>query len=79
MKYDPRLIVHGIPSWMTKDEIRSELIAQNLSDAKEAHLGVVYIYPVKQERRTTSCVIEVSPETRKVLIKNGRIYLRFSS
>lgn len=45
----------------------------------DAHLKVVYIFPTKPGRRTTSCVIEISPEIRKTLMVNGRIYLRYSA
>ncbi|CAL1678840.1 unnamed protein product [Lasius platythorax] len=64
---------------MTPEEIKRELIAQNLSDCNENHLKVIYLYRVKDNRKNTSCVIEVTPEVRRRLFENGRIYLRYST
>lgn len=78
-KSDPRLIIHGIPSDMSIDEIRENIIAQNLNVNEGNELKIVYLFPPKPERSTTSCVVEVSPSIRKILLKNGRIYIRFSA
>ncbi|KMQ87091.1 putative 50 kda protein in type i retrotransposable element r1dm [Lasius niger] len=37
-KVNPRLIIYGVPADMTPEEIKRELIAQNLSDCNENHL-----------------------------------------
>lgn len=42
VKSNPRLIVHGIPSDMAEDEIREELIAQNLRDDEASQVKFIY-------------------------------------
>lgn len=79
IKLHPRLIVHDVPVEMKSDDIKSELIAQNLNEDQANEVKVIYIYPPKQKRRTTSCVIEVSPAVRRSFLDRGRIYLRFSA
>lgn len=79
LKTDPRIIIYGISAGMSSDEIREELIAQNLKETRDMHLKVIYIYPVKDGRRTTSCAVEISPQVRNLLIARGRIFLRFSA
>lgn len=79
VKLNPRLIVYGIPIKMTADEIRDELVAQNLTNEYSAHVKVVYTYPVRPKRSTTNCVLEVSPQVRKMLLNGSRIYLRYSA
>ena len=79
LKMNPRLIVYGVPSEMSSEEIRKELIAQNLDNDNDVHLKVVYIYKPKANKNYTSCVIEVSPGVRMRLLKNEHIYLRFSA
>lgn len=77
-KINPRLIVHGVPTDMNAEEIRRELIAQNLSGDAAGSIKVIYIFKPKQNKRTTSCILEVSPAARKAFIKCGRTYLRYS-
>jgi len=78
-KLNPRLMIYSIPSEMSPEEIKKELIAQNLNNDKDVELQIIYIYKPKPNKTVTSCVIEVSPEVRKRLLANGRIYLRFSA
>lgn len=78
-KTEPRIIVHGVPSEMASEEIREELVAQNVDEGCADQLRVVYVFPVRDKRRTKSCIIEVSPAVRKQLMEKARIYLRFSS
>lgn len=62
-KINPRIIVYGVSANMSTDEITKEIFAQNLQNLKTADaLKVVYIYPTKNDRHTTSCVLEVTPE-----------------
>ena len=49
VKLNPRLIIYGIPVDMTSEEIKNELIAQNLTDKFKNDMKVVYIFPAKQE------------------------------
>lgn len=78
LKTNLRLILFGIPIGMTSTDIKKELIAQNFQEDQftEADLKIIYMYPVKTDKVTTNCVIEVSPSTRKVLSDRGYIYLR---
>ena len=78
-KFNPRIIVHGVPRSMSADEIRQEIIAQNFDDVIGNDLKVIYIFPPKQDKRFTSCVLEISPSIRTALLKNGRIFLRYAA
>lgn len=78
-KANPRLIIYGVTSEMSSEKIRNELIAQNLNGDNNVDLKVIYIYQPKDNKRYTSCVIEVTPEVQRRLLKNERIYLRFSA
>lgn len=78
-KVNPRLIVHGIPMDMTADDIKNELIAQNLEQDDGKNLKVVYKYPPKKNVRYTSCVLEVTPAIRNVLLDGGRVFLRYAA
>ncbi|XP_020294518.1 uncharacterized protein LOC109860075 [Pseudomyrmex gracilis] len=79
VKLNPRLIMYNVPVEMTAEEIVEEIIAQNLADINKIDIKVVYTYPAKPDNRTTSCVLEVSPLIRNILLKRGRIYLRYSA
>lgn len=80
VKLNPRLIVHGVPIEMTAGEIEKEFVAQNLSKTMDgAEIKVIYIFPSKQNKRVTSCVLEVTSSIRKALLSCGRIFLRYSS
>ena len=76
IKVNPRIIVHGVPTEMPPEEIKTEIIAQNLDDAADQDLKVTNLYKPRNNRRVTSCVLEVSPIIRRVLLKNG-IYLHY--
>lgn len=82
VKMNPRLIVFGVPCSMTADEIEKEIIAQNFNDSNDVirtDLKIVYIYKARENRQFTNCILEVSPDMRKQLFNNRRIYLRFSA
>lgn len=79
LKINPRLIVHGIPSDMSAAEIKEELIAQNLSMEPGKDFKVVYIFTPKHNKGFTSCIIEVTPDIRRILIEESRVFLRFSA
>lgn len=79
MKSNPRLIVHGVPVEMSAVEIKDELIVQNLKEKSDLDVKVIYIFKNKPNRKSTSCILEVSPAVRKALHSNGRIYLRYAA
>jgi len=53
-----------MPAEMTPDEIKTEVIAQNLEGVSDCGLKITYIYKPNGNKRATSCVLEVacSPE-----------------
>lgn len=63
---------------MSADEIKEELIAQNLSSDHGSELKVIYIFQPKQDKRFTSCILEVSPTVHKVLFGGRRIFLKYA-
>ncbi|KAL7307802.1 hypothetical protein TKK_0000124 [Trichogramma kaykai] len=72
---DPRPIVHGVPVDLTGDEI-GECIKRNLPGTSSIKL--VYLYPAGNKKQR-SCVIEVSADTRRLLLSRGRVNLRWHS
>ena len=42
-------------------------------------MRVVYRFNPRQNKKTVSCVFEVSPAARKVLLKRGKVYLRYAA
>lgn len=78
-KLNPRIIIHGVPKEMSADEIRSELIAQNLDEYLGRELRMIYIFKPKQNKQTVSCILELQPAARKALLRRERIYLRYAS
>jgi len=78
-KFNPRLLVMGIPKDMTKEEIRRDLIYQNLEGADNPDIKVVYMYTPIGDSPVTRCVVEVPPDVRAKLQSASRIYLGFSS
>lgn len=79
IKYNPRLMVYGVPADMDEEEIQEELTSQNLENLKGPLVKVIYRYPAREGRDTTTCVIEVSPEVRSALLVRGKIYIRFAA
>lgn len=78
---NPKLIVYGVSADMTFEEIKEELVDQNLNlkEDYDGKLKVIYIYkPKDNNKRYTRCVIKVGPKLREQLLKNGKIYLRYS-
>ncbi|XP_020298689.1 uncharacterized protein LOC109862930 [Pseudomyrmex gracilis] len=78
-KSNPRLIVHGVPIGLNKEIIRSELIDLNLNSHDSPEVKVIYIFPPKTDRTTTSCIIEVPPDVRTMLRREQHVYINFSS
>ncbi|XP_011688456.1 PREDICTED: uncharacterized protein LOC105450360 [Wasmannia auropunctata] len=62
-KINPRVLIHGVPCHMTREDIKSDIIALNLRDVSSTELAqvrVVYLFPEKEGRKTTNCVMEVT-------------------
>jgi len=78
-KFNPRLLVLEIPRDMTKDEIRRDLIHQNLDNGENPDIKVVYMYTPIGGSPVTKCIVEVPPNVRAKLLSTSRIYLGFSS
>jgi len=66
-KFNPRLLVLGIPRDMTKEEIRRDLIHQNLDGEEDLDIKVVYMYTPNGDSPVTKCVVEVPPNVRAKL------------
>lgn len=78
-KFNPRLLVFGIPKDMEKDSIREHFIDQNLGGVENPEVKVVYVFPPFTDSTVTKCVLEVPPDVRTKLLAVSRIYLGFSS
>lgn len=76
-KLNPRLLIRGVPCTLTRDEIKTDLIDLNLANLKEPQIKVVYIFPQIHNRRTTNCVIEVSPDVRAHLLRDRFVYVNY--
>lgn len=76
---NPRVIVHGVPSSLSTEEIRSQLASQDVNGAEAKDIKVVYRYPARQGKPYSSCVVELRPETRKNFISAERVFLGWSA
>lgn len=77
-KLNPRLLVRDVPVDMDKETFIKSLISQNLCGASVEDVKLIYRFP-SGERRNTSVVVEVSPENRRKLLEQGRVYLGWNS
>jgi len=78
-KMHPRLIIHGVPCCITKEDLRSEIIALNLKDADTSEVKVVYVFPSKENRKSINCILEVPPNIRTILLKKTHVFVNFSA
>lgn len=78
-KLNLRLIVHGVFTEMNLEEIKKEHIVQNLEDDAADQIKVIYWFKPRQDKQTSGCILEVSPEVRKILLERGRVYLRYAA
>ncbi|KMQ84819.1 putative 50 kda protein in type i retrotransposable element r1dm [Lasius niger] len=79
-KINPRLIIRGVPSHMSDEEVERGLIAQNLSgEQSDDGPKIVYRYQSKANKNFSNYIIEVTPGIQKRLLANGRIYLGYSA
>lgn len=79
LRYNPRVIIYGVSKDLTKEEIRSDFINLNLSGTDDKLTKVVYIYPPRDGKAYTNCVLEVSPKTRAAIKDEQRIYIGLSA
>jgi len=78
-KFNPRLLVLGVPRDMTREEVRRDLIHQNLEGKDNPDIKIVYMYAPSESSAVTRCVLEVPADVRARLLTGRRIYLGFSS
>lgn len=76
-KLNPRLIVRDIPMDIDRGDLVKSLVQQNLKDVSPEDVKLIYWFP-RKDFRTTSAVIEVRPDVRAELLKQGRIYIGWS-
>lgn len=77
-KLRPRIIIHDLPVKLTGDDIVSDLIKLNVSDAKTDDFKVIYLYPAR-EKKYRSIVLETSAELRSRLLSRERVFVAWSS
>lgn len=79
-KLNPRLLVFGVPSSYTREQIVSDLFTLNLKGFKcdQSDVKVIYVFPPRG-RTVTNCVIEVSPEVRAFMLRMSKLYFGFVS
>lgn len=76
---NPRLIIHDVPIELNAKDVVDCVINQNLSDYKQDTIKAVYMFPLRENKKSRSCVIEVAPEYRKSLMSKGRVYINWRS
>jgi len=76
---NPRLIIHGIPCSLTKEDLKFEIISLNLKDVDFPDVKIIYVFSPKDNRRLLSCIIEVSPNIRALLLKDEYIFINYSA
>lgn len=78
-KMHPRLLVHGVPKDMSANDLRSEIIALNLKNVDTSGVKVVYVFPPRNNRRYTNCILEVQPNIRSLLLKEKHVFVNYSA
>ena len=78
-KFNPRLLVFGVPKDMDKETIRENFIRLNLNGVDDPDAKIIYVFPPFANGSTTKCVLEVPPTIRNKLFEGARIYLGYSS
>lgn len=78
-KLNPRLLVHGVSCELSADDIESEIVALNLKDIAKSEVKVIYIFPPRNNRRITNCIIEISPNVRSRLLNEKHIFINYSA
>ncbi|XP_020295237.1 uncharacterized protein LOC109860519 [Pseudomyrmex gracilis] len=78
-KLRPRLILHDVPVDMSREDLKTELIALNLDRTIDTDVDVIYIFPPKRNRAYVSCIIEVFPAIRAKLLTGSHVYINYST
>lgn len=77
-KLNPRLIMHGVPCGLYVREVEDQIVALNVKKEDRSKEKIIYMFPIKNNRATTSCIVEVTPEIRNMLLKERHIYINYS-
>lgn len=77
-RLNPRLIIRDVPTDMDREAFVSCLISQNLRGLAVEDIKVIYRFSANG-RKASSIVVEVSPEIRKRLMEQGRVYIGWAS
>lgn len=74
---DPRMIVRSVPSDMTAEELCAALRGNDLLESPETRVRICH-QTGRRGGPTAQWVVEVDPESRKLLLGKGRVYLGWS-
>lgn len=75
----PRVIIFGIPGEFTNNVLKEELLHRNVDD-KWHENAVIEVDKIFQDKNNNyNAIIEIDPQTKTRWIKNGRVYLEYSS
>lgn len=75
----PRMLVRFVPSDTANDDLIKSIISMNMPDAAPDCVKIVYLYPIRENRKTRNIVIEVDPKLRDVLLNQRRVFLPWHS
>lgn len=80
---NPRMIVHDVPIELSADSVLDCIVNQNLPETSSEDdrnaVKIVYMYPLRENKKQRSCVIELKPEQRKALLTKSRVYIDWKS
>lgn len=54
-----KLLIHGVPCSMSKEDLKAEIIALYLRQINTSDVKIIYIFPSKENRKYTNCVLEL--------------------
>ena len=77
-KFNPRILINNVPSDVVDDDILNCIIEQNLPEATAEDFKLIYVYPVRDNKKGRSCVVELSPALRASLMRNSTVNIRWS-
>ena len=77
LKIKPRPAIHDVPVELTADQIINCVVEQNLPDSSPSDYKAVYLYPLRNNNVSRTCIIEFKPEHRARLLSNKRIKINW--
>lgn len=77
-RLNPRLLVRDISSELAGADVVEEIISNNFSGDENIEMRLIHLFPAKNNKYT-SAIIEVDPCTRRRILTQRRLHIKWSS